>query len=90
MLGGLSGERQTAGVQHLVLPPTDWQANQLTYYPASTLFFPWDLLHEEYMLGFAEQLVYMEALIHDALARHSKSHAEELIADTISLLSTKH
>lgn len=30
MLGGLFGERQTAGVQHLVLPPTDWQSNQLS------------------------------------------------------------
>lgn len=45
MLGGLSGERQTAEVQHLVLPPTDWQANRLIYNPASNLFlFPWDLL----------------------------------------------
>lgn len=63
MLGGLFGERQTAGVQHLALPPTDWQLQPtggllLSSNPASNLFFfRWNLICKKYSLIFAQQLV---------------------------------
>lgn len=74
---GLFGERQTAGVQHLVLPPTDWQFNQLSNNLTLQVisFFPWEFYCKKFKLGLGKQLVYgsngrmpdMEELIADAV-----------------------